>query len=387
MYTKPMPPPPLAILLIEDLALIKKMIESQLADASFPNVLHVAADLETGLNLLKERDIDVVLLDLGLPDSDGLDTFDKIHGLKPHVPIIVLTANTDRETALEAIRRGAQDFIVKDELSGRMLARVIQYAIERKQRDLEKDRLNAELTRKTGELEAMMETQQRFLGMASHDLRNPLTLIMCYLDMYATGGLGELTPIQKKTVPIMQKSCTQMLAMLNDLLDINAIESGKLELRATPTDLKAFLADCVGTNAPIADTKSIRIELSVPDSLPPVEIDVARMTQVLNNLVSNAIKFSHPGSTVTIAAETGRDKARISVRDQGVGIPEDEQGKLFTPFAHLSVRATAGEKSTGLGLSIVRKLVQAHHGNVTVRSVPGKGTTFTVEIPLVQASL
>lgn len=378
---------PLSILLVEDLSLIKKMIESQLADASFGNVLHAASDLESGLKILRDRAVDVVLLDLGLPDSDGLGTYDRIHEAKPRVPIIVLTANTDHETALEAIRRGAQDYIVKDELSGRMLARVIQYAIERKQRNLEKDRLNAELTRKTAELEAMMETQKRFLGMASHDLRNPLTLIMCYLDLFATGGLGTVNSVQDKAVKVMQKSCEQMLAMLNDLLDINAIESGKLELKLRPADLKIFLTNCQSANAIIAEAKSIRIALAVPDGLPPVELDVARMSQVLNNLISNAIKFSHPGSVVTISAETSRDKARISVVDKGLGIPKDEFGKLFTPFAHLSVRATAGEKSTGLGLSIVRKLVQAHHGTVSVASEPGLGATFTVEIPLVQASL
>jgi signal transduction histidine kinase len=363
------------------------MIESQLADASFDNVLHVATDLESGLKVLGDRAIDVVLLDLGLPDSDGLLTYDRIHNAKLSVPIVVLTANADHETALEAIRRGAQDYIVKDELSGRMLARVIQYAIERKQRNLEKDRLNAELTHKTAELEAMMETQKRFLGMASHDLRNPLTLIMCYLDLFVTGGLGTVNPAQDKAVQVMRKSCEQMLAMLNDLLDINAIESGKLELKLRTTDLKTFLIDCQNANAVIAEAKSISIVLFVPDGLPPVELDVARMSQVFNNLISNAIKFSHPGSVVTIAAETTRDKARISVSDKGLGIPKEEVCKLFMPFAHLSVKATAGEKSTGLGLSIVRKLVQAHHGTVSVASEPSLGTTFTVEIPLVQASL
>lgn len=373
---------PINIVLIEDVPLIQRMVTSQLADTSLPHALTAFGTLAEGMAHLKKSATHVVLLDLCLPDSDGASTFTAVRDAHPEVPIIILTASADQETALETIRGGAQDFVNKEEISGRLLTRMIQYAIERKQLDREKDNINAELARTASLLRDAVSSRDRLLGMASHDLRNPLTLISCYLELFSEGRLGGLEKRQADAVRVMQKHCSYMIDLLNDLLDINSFESGKLDLQRATINLARFLGELCEHNDIIASSKGIRIVLSAPVNLPEVEWDVQRMTQVLNNLLSNAIKFSSSGTAITVAVKTEAEQVLLIVTDQGQGIPEAEILKLFTPFSRTSVKATAGEKSTGLGLSIVKKLVEAHSGTVSVQSTVGKGTSFTLSLPL-----
>jgi PAS domain S-box-containing protein len=245
----------------------------------------------------------------------------------------------------------------------------------------ERKQAEAALARKSTELAALNEQKNEFLGMAAHDLRNPLAVIMARSEFVLDGDLGPINPEQQKFIEAIKHSSEFMLKLINDLLDVARIEAGKVNLELEPTDLAELLRQNIALNQVLAGKKDIRLELEVAADLPTMELDAAKIEQVLNNLVSNAVKFSSPGSTVKIRAARSNGTVSISVADHGPGIPSEEIGRLFTAFGRTSVRNTTGEKDTGLGLLIVKRILEAHHGGIRVESEPGKGATFVVTLP------
>jgi signal transduction histidine kinase len=239
---------------------------------------------------------------------------------------------------------------------------------------------NAVLVELTDRLRSLNEQKNKFLGMAAHDLRNPIGGILGYSELLLEEELGaeERTIVSK-----IESSSKFMLRLLNDLLDISQIESGKLELNLAACDLGALVQQNVELNRIIASKKQIRIELDTTDDLPAVTLDSGKFEQVLSNLVSNAIKYSFPNTLVRVGVERNDAGVRISVKDQGQGIPEAELPKVFQEFQKTSVQSTAGEKSTGLGLAIVKRIVEGHGGQIGVESTVGEGSTFWFTLPLV----
>jgi hypothetical protein len=231
------------------------------------------------------------------------------------------------------------------------------------------------------ELVELNELKDRFLGIAAHDLRNPITVVRGFLSVLTRGLLGEVPEKQKEIMNRMDKACEKMLALINDLLDVSAIESGHLDFKPEPVDLARFLQESYASASIFAKGKSIEVKLDLEPNLPTVNMDPKRIDQVIDNLVSNAIKFSYPETVVAIRARRVDNEIRISVSDQGQGIPADEIPKVFVEFGRTSTRPTAGEKSTGLGLAIVKRLVEAHKGRIWVESQVGRGSTFTFTLP------
>lgn len=239
---------------------------------------------------------------------------------------------------------------------------------------LEKSRLYEQVIR-------FNDLKNQFLGIAAHDLRNPISVIRGYADLLADGILGELNPEQKRSIRVITRHCDKMLALINDLLDVSVIESGRLVMEMIDTDLREYLVESHRANALIAKAKSIELVLDLPQSLPRIAMDPQRVDQVINNLITNAIKFSKSRSQIVLRAIPLKDAIAISVTDQGPGIPPDEIPKMFQYFGKTKVRPLAGEKSTGLGLAIAKRMVEAHGGKIEVVSEPGKGSTFTFTLP------
>jgi len=226
------------------------------------------------------------------------------------------------------------------------------------------------------------DLKNKFLGMAAHDLRNPIAIIKGYSGLFLQDLLGAIPDSQRQLLEKIDKACETMLALINDLLDVSAIESGQLKLVAEETDLSQYLSEWHAMNRPLAAAKSIDLQLALQKPLPKVAIDPDRINQVINNLVTNAIKFSHPDTTVTLGAKAAESEVEIFVADQGQGIPQEEIPKVFKAFSRTSVKPTAGESSTGLGLAIVKKMVEAHGGRIWVESKIGAGSTFTFCLPI-----
>jgi PAS domain S-box-containing protein len=250
----------------------------------------------------------------------------------------------------------------------------------------ERKQAEAQLVAKNTELAALNEQKNQFVGMAAHDLRNPLAVLLNYTEFLLSGATGELTADQSRFIATMKRSSDFMLRLINDLLDVSKIESGRVQLELQPVNLAELVAQNLTLNRLLAKRKGVELRFESSGNLPQLPLDPAKIEQVMNNLITNAVKFSNPGTQVKVGLTRENGHVRISVSDQGPGIPADELDKLFTPFARTSVKSTGGEKDTGLGLVIVKRIVEGHGGTITIDSEVGRGTTFTVTLPASGAS-
>ena len=230
------------------------------------------------------------------------------------------------------------------------------------------------------ELKKLNELKNKFLGMAAHDLRNPLGAILNY-SQFLKEDEDLDAETQSEFIENIYSASSNMLAILNDLLDISQIESGKINLKVKLDNLNQLICHRVKLGQVISQNKEIEITTQLGE-LPEVPFDSDRLGQVLDNFISNAIKFSSSGTVIQIRSSIHKGKVKVEVCDQGPGIPEEEIGKLFGEFQKLSARPTGGEKSTGLGLAIVKKIVEAHNGEIGVESILGQGSTFFFKIPI-----
>ncbi len=237
-----------------------------------------------------------------------------------------------------------------------------------------------ETEQKNAELVRLSDTKDRFLGMAAHDLRNPIGTVRMTAQALLDPSM-RLTPDESSEfLRDVVGQCNHMLALIDDLLDVSAIESGKLTLELTSIDAAEFARDAARRHAVLAAVKDIRVVLGAV-SPGTIVADRVRLRQVVDNLVSNAVKYSPKSSTVTLDMVDGPEAWLLSVRDQGPGLAEQDRAKLFKDFSRLSARPTGGERSTGLGLAITKRIVDAHGGTIGVDSVPGEGATFWVRLP------
>lgn len=321
---------------------------------------------------------DLVLLDVVMPGIDGFETCRQLNAKYGErcAPVIFITAKNDSDDIVEGLEAGCVDYLPKPFKDKEVLARIrshLQNQILLEQQLLLVERLNkADLSK------------NRFLGMAAHDLRNPLASVRGFAGFLRDGTVGPLTTDQIDLVNMIHDASQSMLDVVNELLDVATIQSGELKLRLERHSLADLVAKAVKFTNIQAERKKTRVELVNPEVSPVLSIDVARMRQVVDNLLSNAVKYSPPGATIRalIHLEPEQHACGFSVQDQGPGIPEGEREKLFKDFGVLSTRPTGGEKSTGLGLAICQKIVQAHHGSIRVKNLQSGGCEFSVSLPL-----
>lgn len=232
------------------------------------------------------------------------------------------------------------------------------------------------------ELQELNNVKNQFLGIAAHDLRNPLSAIMNFSEFLAEDLSDSLSEQHKEFLTLIGESSVFMHNLVEDLLDITKIEAGKLDLNKKNRDYKQFLEMNVKINKFIAENKKIELILKCPDDIGYVKFDENKLEQVINNLISNAVKFSEPGSRIEISAERKEERIFTYVKDFGVGISEEQRDKIFKPFETGLSSGTNGEKNTGLGLLITKKIVEGHNGEIDVKSELGKGSTFYFSLPL-----
>ena len=232
------------------------------------------------------------------------------------------------------------------------------------------------------ELRKVNAHKNQFLGMAAHDLRNPLQVIEGYGKLLLNGVIGPVTAGQRTALEAVTRNCGFMLSLVNELLSLSKSNTADVALDMADTDFTALVTRNVELNRLLAGPKRITIDMEIEANLPSLRVDGFKIEQVLNNLISNAVKFSHPETRVLIEARREGGHVLVAVKDEGQGIPADERDLLFLPYRKVSVRPTGGEPTTGLGLSIVKRMVEAHGGALTVESEPGKGSTFSFTLPV-----
>lgn len=382
-------PASVEILLIEDnLAEARLLYEFlQMAKSKQFNLVHVQR-LKEALEQLRSHCFDIILLDLTLPDSQGLASLAPLNKIAPSLPIVVLTNTNDEDLAIEAVRQGAQDYLVKRQVNTEVLVRSLLYAIERKQAAevlrSANEALQAQFQARTVELAKAQEANQvtsEFVSMLSHDFRNPLTTILLSTGLLEYNG-HRLTKERKLThFQLIRSAIANMNNLLEEVLLIGKADVGKLQYNPSAISIELFCQQLVK-----------EFELSISDrhqlvfnsigEFPEQFWDESLLRHILTNLLSNAIKYSPAGGLIKFEATSQETAVIFQIQDSGIGIPIEYQQRLFQPFTR--AENTDNIQGTGLGLAIVKRCVEAYKGQITVNSEVGIGTTFTVVLPLLE---
>jgi signal transduction histidine kinase len=382
-----MPASSVNILLIEDNLAEARLLREILKEAKFRqfSLVHVKR-LGEALERLKQDYFDVILLDLTLPDSQGLASLARLICHAPSLPIVVLTNTNDDELAIEAVRQGAQDYLVKRQVNVDVLVRSVRYAIERKQA-LEalrsvNEALEIRVQERTAELVKANELNQlksEYVSMISHDFRDPLNTLLL-----STGLLQEshqkLTQAKKLThFQLIRLAIKDMARLLDEVSLIGKADLGKLQCQPTPLELEAFCRQLV-EELQLSTGETHQLVFTRLGELSEAVWDESLLRHILGNLLANAIKYSPEGGTVRFELISQDKKVIFRIQDWGIGIPLEDQKRLFLPFNRAKNVGTI--PGNGLGLAIAKKCVEAHGGQISVNSEVGVGTTFTVTLPL-----
>ena len=349
------------VLLVEDNPGDTRLLREMFNEDSSLNVdLTCVGFMADAERYLAAHAVDVVLLDLGLPDAQGLAAIRRARVAAPGIPLVVLTGTDDEALAAQSLQEGAQDYLIKGQIETRGLLRALRYAGERKRLERMKD---------------------EFVSTVSHELRTPLTSITGSLGLLASKAAGELSGPAARLLKIAHGNSQRLVRLVNDILDIEKLQSGHVVFNLRRVEVRSLVQESVEAIGEFAQGLGVRIRIEAAHAVQDVRADTDRLAQVITNLLSNAVKFSSPNNEVVVTIENGAGLVRISVRDHGPGIATEFKSRVFERFAQADATNARRKGGTGLGLSIVKEIVGRLAGKVGFRDAPGGGTIFYVELP------
>ena len=355
------------VLLVEDDRADAYLIRELLSEARVQLDVRHADRISSALNCLQAEKFDIILTDLGLPDSRGLETFCRIRDNSSDIPIIVLTGLADEEFAMSAVQKGAQDYLVKGRVDAGLLSKSIRYSIER-------HKLLTELERRLKEIAKLERERNHLLSMLAHDMKNSIVPSIQLLSDIASGETED-----------MQSNLSLVLDELHNVnyLATNFLDFARVDLKKySPVPCRFAISPIIKKQIEISKVKANNKRLSISveflaEDLPMITADKDMINRVITNLLDNAIKYTEPDGKVTVRL-TDRDRDILfQIEDTGPGIPDEYIPFLFDAF----YRASGEQRGAGLGLAIAKTIVEAHGGNIWVDSALGKGSTFSFTLP------
>ena len=357
------------VLVVDDIPRNVQLVGSILTREGYEVLF--ATSGEMALERLSARLPDLVLLDLMMPGMDGLEVCNRIKQdpRTLHLPVIFLTAVNESDLAAKALSEGAVDFINKPFNTAELLARV---------------RTHVDLKRTRDQLHRIITQKNDLMGAVAHDLKNPISAVRFSAYMLRQEGLSSPDP-RAELVDNIVESCDGLLKFIQERLERSAAEARLSQLKIEAIELGMIIKQVLRQNLATAHAKQQTLSCTDSlDDLPSVRADFHALGQVLGNLVSNAVKFSPLGAKITLETkvETDVERMRVTIHDQGPGLTSADVKDLFKPYHRLSARPTAGESSTGLGLSIANEIIKTMDGTIEYTSAPEKGASFSITLPL-----
>jgi signal transduction histidine kinase len=370
----------LRVLLVEDNAgdarLLREMFSKERA-GSF-ELTHKTRMSEAEVHLARGG-VDVVLLDMGLPDGQGIENLRRARAAAPDVVMMVLTGLDDEALAAAAIQEGAQDYLIKGQIENRALPRALRHAMDRQRMQAESDRMRNQ----------QLQLRDEFLSHVSHELRSPLTAIYSFTTIVADGLAGETSLQQGDCLQIVLRNVRQLQAMIEDLLEVTQAQEGKLSIELEPVSLDEAIEYAVDTRKGVAKEKEIAVSFECSAGLPLAHANATRVRQILTILLDNAVKFTPAGGLVKVEASVHQKKEGfllVAVSDTGCGITPETIERIFGHLYQVSDLAIescrAGRKGLGLSLQIAKELVTRLGGEIWVTSELQKSSQFLFTLPV-----
>ena len=327
---------------------------------------------------------DCVLVDFTLADMSGMQAVEQLRNILDEItsPIIMMASENIREAATQAVKLQAADFFIKSDINQQSIRRSIENAIEKAQLQRGIRERRRELMLANRELERQAVEIQCFYQTVSHEIKTPLAAAREFVSLVHDGILGPVNEEQSEMLHHATLCCDQITTQFNDLVDLTRLETGKLALEIVPTQLDEVVKRVLAMVASIAEEKSIVLDSRLPESLPLVDFDAGRITQVLSNLLTNAIKFTPSGGRVRLAVkQLDNGLLQLKVSDNGSGISKDHVDNVFDRLYQVeSAHSQDSQSGLGLGLSIAREIVRGHGQKLRVRSRLNAGSVFTFEL-------
>jgi signal transduction histidine kinase len=364
---------PRTVLLIEDNPGDARLIQEMLHDdggAGFR--LEYRERLTEGLERLAQGGVDLVLLDLSLPETQGLDSFLRVCTHAPGLPVVVLTGSNNEELGYRAVQSGAQDYLIKGQVNGLLLGRALRYAIER-------SRIEEELRQRAEQLAEMDRRKDEFLAMLAHELRNPLAAINTAVAVLTRSA--DSPSHTQWCMEVINRQMKNLSRLIDDLLDVSRITRGKIQLKKQNIDATAVVEHAVETVRPLIEEHKHELTVTFDPEL-RLEADPMRLEQIIVNLLTNAAKYTEKGGHISLTAIREENEMVISVKDDGVGILPEKLPLMFELFAQGERTLARTESGLGIGLTLARSLAELHGGTLDARSEGiGKGSEFVVRLP------
>jgi signal transduction histidine kinase len=359
----------LRLLIADDDPSLRKITSTHLKKSGY--TIDAAPDGEEGIRLIHKNPPDIAVLDIMMPKIDGIQVLRTIRDNPEtrNIYVIMLTAKDRPTDVVNGLNARADDYMTKPFRMPELVARVNAGARIR--------RLQLELEEKNALLQKAMDEQNRFFGLATHDLRAPLSIITTYSSL-----LGQEIIDDEEIRDVCLRRSKGMMKLIDDVLDITKIQSGQVDFNPEPTPLAPILADAAKLYEPVGREKGVSVRFREPAEKIISLCDAKRVSEIMENLLSNALNNTDNGDTVEIEASCEEGWAQITVRDSGRGISPTEIGMIFEPFRQAN-EETKPEAHTGLGLPIVKKLVELHGGEISAASDgKGRGATLRFTLPL-----
>lgn len=376
----------LKILIIEFNSQNIVKIKSALSDPS--GVLYDVTWIQREENILRKIDetpFDVILISYDLPGSNGLELLSDLQYKDMEGPVIMMADKGDEEFATQAMREGAYDYVIRDKGFEKGLPLVVHNALSAFRAAKERERLQKEIAAKNVELEAanrklkeLDRIKSDFVANVAHEFRTPLTIIKGNIDLVTKGGLGEVSPEQADLLGSATKVANRLSRLVNDLLDISKIESGKMQLKKERININKIIEENLPTFDKMTKDKKQVLHTELAKDMCEINADMDKITQVFVNLLSNAIKYSPDGGEITVKTVNLEKEIMVEVADKGEGIAAENLDAVFDKFTRVTAEKKEG---TGLGLPIAKDIVVLHKGRMWVKSELGKGSQFYFTLP------
>jgi signal transduction histidine kinase len=371
----------LRILLVDDDHVDRMAVKRLLKQAGLAGEIVERVDRESALEAAREQPFDCVLLDYRLPRTDGVALLRELRAVGGDLPVVALTGQGDEEVAVELMKAGAADYLNKNTLTAERLERSLRYAMALHRAEEERRLLLEREQQARVQAQAANRAKDEFLATLSHELRTPLNAILGWAQLLAGGQLDAKSA--RRAIEIIERNTRLQAQLIDDLLDISRITTGKLRLELKTVTARSILEAAIESSLPGAAAKGVRLIPQLTGGEETISCDPARMQQVIWNLLSNAVKFTPEGGQVTLAWRREADRMIVEVSDTGIGIEAEFLPHVFDRFRQQDGAITRRHGGLGLGLSIVRHLVELHGGSISAWSEGhGKGATFTVVVPL-----